>query len=269
MMNDENLFYGFRQTPFEKETVLRKPFESDDTVELNSRLDFLLKTKGIGLLTGAPGTGKTYALRRYIEKLNPAVYKVAYIQLSTLSVTEYYRTIARELGLEAMYRKTDLFYQIQEEIRYQAVEKRRMPIIILDEAQYLPNEVLRDLVMLFNFDMDSKSYCTVLLCGAPNLLTQLRKQIHEPLRQRIAMQHTMEGLRSEEAIRYIRYVLKECGREEELFTEEACRCAGELCSGSVRKLNNILRTALVHGAAFEKPTLSADDIRIVDEDFKI
>ena len=83
--------------------------ESRQCREVQSRLNYLAQTKGFGLITGQPGTGKTTAIRKWIDSLNSAAYKTVYISLSTLTVMEFYRLLAEELGYEPSYRKADNF----------------------------------------------------------------------------------------------------------------------------------------------------------------
>ena len=62
------------------------------------RLSYLAKTKGFGLLTGGPGRGKTTAVRNWAAALNPSLYKVVYSCLSTLTVSDFYRSLVESLG---------------------------------------------------------------------------------------------------------------------------------------------------------------------------
>ena len=85
------------------------------------------------------------------------------------------------------FKKSDNFRIIQEEISRLALEKRKTPVIIIDEANYISNAVLNDLKILFNFEMDSRDRAVILLVGLPQLNHTLQLAIHEPLRQRIIM----------------------------------------------------------------------------------
>ena len=138
-----------------------------------------------GLLTGSAGRGKTTAVRNWASGLNTSLYKVVYSSLSTLTVNDFYRNLAAELGAQPAFRKTDNFKIIQGEINRLVLEKRQTPVIIIDEANYIGNAVLNDLKMLFNFEMDSKDRAVILLSGLPQLNSTLRLSIHEPFRQRI------------------------------------------------------------------------------------
>ena len=184
--------YGLEFNPFlknSKEVLV----ETQEYKEVLFRLNYLLTTKGFGLLTGSAGRGKTTAVRNWASGLNTSLYKVVYSSLSTLTVNDFYRNLAAELGAQPAFRKTDNFKIIQDEINRLVLEKRQTPVIIIDEANYIGNAVLNDLKMLFNFEMDSKDRAVVLLSGLPQLNSTLRLSIHEPFRQRIVMNYNLEG----------------------------------------------------------------------------
>ena len=107
--------YGLEFNPFLKNSkeIL---FEGSEYTEAKFRLDYLARTKGFGLLTGAPGRGKTTLVRSWSAGLNPSLYKVIYTSLSTVTVNDFYRNLAVSLGAQASYRKTENFHIIQEEI---------------------------------------------------------------------------------------------------------------------------------------------------------
>ena len=192
--------YGLEINPFIKngKDVL---VETNEYKEVKFRLNYLLQTKGFGVLTGGAGRGKTTSVRQWANELNPAAYKVVYISLSTVTVIEFYRQMAMNLGIDPYYKKVDNFRAIQAIIEKYKREKRITPVFIFDEANYMKSGILNDLKILFNFEMDSKDYAVVLLIGLPQLNNQLRLSSHEPLRQRIIMSHNLENLNEEEAKR--------------------------------------------------------------------
>ena len=89
------------------------------------RLSYLAKTKGFGLLTGGPGRGKTTAVRNWAAALNPSLYKVVYSCLSTLTVSDFYRSLVESLGGQPSFRKPDNFRSIQEEVSRLCLEKKK------------------------------------------------------------------------------------------------------------------------------------------------
>ena len=171
--------FGLECNPFLK-NAKEIPVDTKESREAAFRLDYLAKNKGFGLLTGAAGRGKTTAVRSWKASLNPSLYKVFYQSLSTLTVNDFYRSLADKLGPQPSFRKPDNFKSIQEEISRLAMENRRTPVFIIDEANYVSNAILNDLKILFNFEMDPKDRAVILLVGLPQLNSTLRLGVHEP-----------------------------------------------------------------------------------------
>ncbi|MEE1163145.1 MAG: AAA family ATPase [Lachnospiraceae bacterium] len=246
MAVDYTARYGLEFNPFlknSKEIIL----ESAEYREAVYRLNYLAATKGFGVLTGSAGRGKTTAIRSWAGKLNPSLYKVIYISLSTVTVTEFYRNLVTSLGGVPGYRKPENFRAIQEEIDRLTIEKRITPVIILDEANYIKAAVLNDLKILFNFDMDSKDRAVVLLAGLPQLNNTLNLGIHEPFRQRIVMNYNLEGLTKEEGRAYISTKLKGAGCDVPVFDENALEAILNASNGTPRLINKICNSSMLIG----------------------
>jgi len=249
--------YGMEFNPFlknSKEILL----ENTEYKEALFRLDYLAKTKGFGLLTGAPGRGKTTVVRSWARSLNPSLYKVIYTSLSTVTVNDFYRNLATSLGAQASYRKTENFYTIQSEIDRLALEKKKTPVIIIDEANYIKNAVLNDLKILFNFEMDSRDRAVVLLVGLPQLNNTLQLSIHEPLRQRIIMNYNIEGYTKEEGREYIETKLRQSGAADPVFDTPAIEAILNASDGTARMISKLCNAALVIGHSRGSERITAD-----------
>lgn len=249
--------YGLEFNPFIKNSkdIL---VETTDYKEIVFRLNYLLQTKGFGVITGGPGRGKTTIIRHWVESLNKSAYKVVYISMSTLTVVEFYRQLAESLGLEPYYKKADNFKAIQNVIERYVSEKRMTLIIILDEANYLRNGILNDLKMLFNFDMDSQDKAVVLLSGLPQLNNTLNLNVHEPFKQRIVMNYHIESLNKEESRKYIKSKLAGAGCHQQVFEDNAIESIINASNGVPRMINQLCNKSLLVG--------NNKNINIIDTD---
>lgn len=238
--------FGLEFNPFLKNS--KEVFvETEEQRETRCRLNYLASTKGFGLLTGAAGRGKTTAIRNWANTLNPSLYKVVYSSLSTITVSDFYRNLTMNLGAQPAFRKPDNFRLIQEEIIRLSVEKRKTPVIIIDEANYINNAVLNDLKILFNFEMDSRDRAIILLAGLPTLNNTLRLSIHEPLRQRIIMNYNMEGMTKEEGRTYIHAKLKGAGCTQPVFDDAAIEAILNAADGTPRVISKLCNSSLLIG----------------------
>lgn len=251
--------YGLEFNPFLKNSkdIL---VETQEFKELRFRLDYLLSTRGFGLLTGSPGRGKTTAIRSWAQSLNPSLYKVVYSSLSTLTVMEFYRNLATELGIQPAHRKAENFRYIQDEINRLVLEKRITPVIIIDEANYISGSILNDLKILFNFEMDSRDRVVVLLVGLPQLNNTLRLGIHEPLRQRIVMNDDLDGLSKEEGKQYIQAKLEGAGCHQPVFAENAVEAVLNAANGTPRMINKLCDKSLLVANSNSLNIITADAV---------
>ena len=128
-------------------------------------------------------------------------------------------------------------------------------ILICDEAQLLCHPALEQHPLLLNFDMDSSRYLTLLLVGQPLLRRTLSLQLHEPLRQRIAVQYHLEGLSREELDAYLVQQLKAAGVTQPLFDDTARQALYQATKGILRKVNKLALTALRLAASRKDSTV--------------
>ena len=249
--------YGLEFNPFlknSKEVLV----ETQEYKEVQFRLKYLLSTKGFGILTGSAGKGKTTALRSFASSLNPSLYKVIYSSLSTLTVMDFYRNLAAELGAVPAYRKTENFKLIQDEINRLTIEKRQTPVIIMDEANYIGTAILNDLKILFNFEMDSRDRAVILLVGLPQLNNTLQLSIHEPLRQRIIMNYNVDGYSKEEGRAYMEWKLKKAGCTAPVFDDAAIEAILNASDGTARVISKLCNASLVIGHSQSANRITAD-----------
>ena len=111
-------------------------FESASRGEAQARLNHLIELRGIGLLTGEVGSGKTTVCRHVAEALHPGLYRVCYVALTTGNVLDMYKCIGWQLGLPTERSRATAYRAIQSEITRLVTEAKQLPVLIVDEAQH-------------------------------------------------------------------------------------------------------------------------------------
>lgn len=251
-------YFGMEFNPFAKDISTKNHFDSNDFKQAMSRLKHLSTIKGIGVFTGSSGMGKTFSMRSFVDSLNPNLYKVVYIPLSTVTVIEFYKSLAYGLDIEVSSRKVELFRDIQNRLKSLVHDKKLTPIIIIDEVQYLKTSVLNDLKLLLNFDMDSKNYAVLILTGQPVFNHTLSKQVHEALKQRVVINYNFNGITKEETEKYISSRFELCGVHNKIFDDSAIEALHACSSGSVRKLNSVIERCLMIAYQKQLQTINTD-----------
>ena len=237
-------YFGFKKSPFDDSPHPQQIFESQGWTQMKARLQFLVDHRGVGLLTGEIGAGKSTAARTFTSTLNPNLYKILYVYWSSGSAMDLLRLLAFQLDIQPAYKRADLVRQIAEAIVRLNHSKKQHPVLVIDEAQLLRHNALEQLPLLLNFEMDSSHQLSLLLLGQPLLRRTLSLQLHEPLRQRISVHYHLEGLSRDELDQYLTHQLKTSGVRQPLFDETARQALYQASKGIVRRINSLALAAL-------------------------
>jgi type II secretory pathway predicted ATPase ExeA len=261
--------YQLTHDPFSKSLAAKDVYATKDFIACCSRLDYLERNRGLALITASAGYGKTLCMRAFAEKQNTSLVKVVYLCMSTLTTSEFYRQLSQALGLEPLYRKADMFRELQSHLETLSVQRKIHCIIILDEAQYLNPDILRDLKMLMNFDYDSRDRFSLVLTGQPTLADMLSRQIHESLKQRITVSYEFAGIGEGEAKEYADKMITLAGGSTTIFDDAAIHAAFNCSNGAIRVLGHVLSRALVIGEQNDANQIGSDIIMAAANELEI
>jgi type II secretory pathway predicted ATPase ExeA len=253
-------YYNLKNMPFRKDINPKDIFVYDSSRELSRRLEHMKQTRGFMLITGTPGTGKTLHVRAFSDALNPNLYKVVYMPLSTVNMMEFYRQLCVLLGGEPLYRKSQLFASIQDQVKDYVQNQKKIPVIIFDEAHFLINENFYELQIIANFVMDSSDPAIFVLVGQQHLRERLLRPIHQPFNQRITLKYHLPPFSQEETSAYVRHHLTLAGRKDPLFNQTALAAVHQNSTGIPRVINSLCVKAMTIGAIEKKESLGEEDI---------
>ena len=258
--------FAFTRFPFENTLETEALYASNAGREADARLKHLIELRGMGLLTGEVGSGKTTVCRQVTAKLHPGLYRVYYVSLSTGNVLDMYKSIAWQLGLPTERSRATAYRAIRTEITRLVQEAKQLPVLIVDEAQYLRNDVLEDLRLLTNYAMDAENRLCLLLVGLTELRRRLAMAVHESLSQRLIVRHHLGGLERDELQDYLTHRLRLAGCELPLFEPAAVEALYQASRGMPRQINRIAHYALSAAALANTHSVSIEHLQhAVDE----
>mgnify|MGYP001607205454 CR=1 FL=1 len=253
-------FYNLKSVPFEKSIKKDNLFLSDSLKEFFSRMEYMKHTKGLLLLTGDAGVGKTTAIRAFLEDLKQDYFKFVYIPLTTVSTTDFYHQLNRSLGGENKRSKSELFSSIQKTIIEYATIKKQIPVIIFDEIHFLKNDNLFELQILLNFNFDSLDPAIVILAGHPLMRERIIRPSLNSINQRFRLKYELLPLNKNETTAYILHQLNIAGASNNIFNENAIDAIFNISNGILRVINNIATKALILGTSKKVDTITEEHI---------
>ena len=260
------VFYGFTEEPFAKDVGEQGLFEHSCYKELPGRLAYIKKYRGIMLLTGESGTGKTTVLRIFFASLKEQSFFPVYLPLSTVGITEFYQQINQSLGGEYSSRKNRLFASIQERILELSFNQNKIPVIVIDEGHLLKNDNFFELQIITNFKMDSLDPCIFILAAQSHLNDRLQRSALSSFNQRISIRCHLSTLGVEECREYILHSFRTNGVNQEIFNEPAFKAIYNFSRGIIRNIGKLTTKTLFYGAKNKKDKLSGDDVLLASRE---
>jgi type II secretory pathway predicted ATPase ExeA len=253
--------FALTRHPFDKDLAADDLFASASLAELSARLKHLVDMRGIGLVTGDSGSGKTTTCRHLVAGLHAGLYRVLYVSLTTGNVMDLYKSIAWELGLPTERNRAALFKQIRTEVSRLCAENRLRPLLIIDEAHHLRTDLLEDLRLLTNYAMDSENRLTLLLVGHPELRRRMSMAALDALAQRIVVRANVRGLMRDEMGPYLAHRLRLAGCELPLFEPATVEAIYQASTGLPRKANSLAHHSLFAAAIGKAKTVTTEHVQ--------
>jgi type II secretory pathway predicted ATPase ExeA len=251
--------FGLRGHPLPKDACGKTFYDGGERFARFARLfHWLTLEPGLATLTGEAGVGKTAALRHLCATLPKHEYLVLYVCDTNVTATAVYRNLAAELGVRPPHRRDDLWRELKRVLVQLADEQGVLPIIVIDEAQHLPDDFFRDLAGFLNYAFDSRDLFTLWLVGLPSLERRLAMRHHTALATRIVSNTRMPARTDrDDFVALVEHGLTAAGATTKLFSDPALELLWRATRGIVRTASLLLRNAL--SIAHEREQNFVDD----------
>jgi len=239
--------FGLHSHPLPKDACGSSFYEGGDLfARLRRVFNWLADEPGLATLTGDAGVGKTAALRHLCSMLPRPEHRVLYICDTHVSATALYRNLAVELGLRPAHRRDALWRDLKRTMLQLVDEQNVIPMLIIDEAQHLPDDFFVDLAGFLNYAFDSRDLLTVWLVGLPSLDQRLAMRHHAALSTRIVSANRMTARADrDDFFAMIDSAMASAGATTKVLSDPALELLWRASRGLPRAAAKLLRTSLM------------------------
>jgi general secretion pathway protein A len=264
-------YYHFSEDPFDLRPDPKFLYLARSHWEvLSTMMSGIKERKGMIVITGEAGIGKTILIHALLKDLNEKI-KTAFIFNPTLDLPSMLETILRELKVPVPPIERDVRLLLVAFRKYlnQRFTQGEIVTVIIDEAQGLQDEVLESLFRLSDPETPAAKSLQILLLGHPELDRRLKSQKLEILHREVAVSDQIKPLTREEGRGYIHYRLKLVGRDSsEIFTDRAVNQIWKYAKGIPRVMNLICDRSLFIGYEQSRPIIDSKIVRQAIADFE-
>ncbi len=263
-------FYGLRERPFDLTPNPKYLYLTASHREALSMLQYGISgRRGLTLLIGEAGTGKTTLMRAAIEALAGRNVVCAYVNNPALTRQEFYELLRSRFGLRADPGGSKASFLMEvERLVLRRHEAGGVTALVIDEAQALPAPLLEEVRLLANIETETEKLLPVVLAGQPELAVRLDAPEFRQLRQRVALRCQLRPLTLQETAAYIAGRIRIAGgNSATIFTREAVQLIFERSGGIPRVISVICDNALVSGFALDARPVGSAVILDVCQDF--
>jgi general secretion pathway protein A len=265
-------FYQLRERPFDLTPNPRFLLLTRSHREALSNLQYgLASRRGLTLLIGEAGTGKTTLMRAVVGEFEEKGARIAYLNNPTLTRQEFAEFLADAFGLDssAASSKTRLLAELGR-VLASCHANGVLTGLIIDESQSLPDELLEEIRLLANIETTTDKLLPVVLAGQPELSDRLNQQSLRQLKQRVALRCQLGALGQAETAEYIAGRIRIAGGNSMLlFTRQAVDAIYKYSGGIPRLISVICDNALISGFAADRRPVNRDLVEEVCRDFDL
>jgi type II secretory pathway predicted ATPase ExeA len=242
-------FYELAQEPFSNAPVSRFYYSSAQHAQALMRLTHAVSgMKGLAVLVGDIGAGKTTLARRMLDSLPEEEYEAALLVIIHSGITAGWllRRIALQLGVEnPSEEKLALLSQLYQRL-VRIYEQGKKAVVLIDEAQMLSTrEIMEEFRGLLNLEVPERKLLSFVFFGLPEIEENLR--LDPPLAQRVALKYRLEPLNAEATDAYVRHRLRLAGAPRVPFSQGALARIHAHTRGTPRLINTLCDNALFEG----------------------
>ncbi|HKX48926.1 MAG TPA: AAA family ATPase, partial [Candidatus Binatia bacterium] len=231
--------FGLHDMPFGVAPDPRFFFQNYHYTEaLDVLADGIKAKKGLLVVTGEVGTGKTILLRKLMRHLE-ATTRFVFVSTSHVTSDGLIELIVEDLGLPTQGKTRFEIEQALKDYLLQQNREAKTVALLIDEAQKVTDGALESLCDLSNLETEQEKLLQIVLVGQPELIVKLRKPALQRIKQRIAIHYQTRALSlASEVEHYIRHRLRAAGYEgPEIFNQKALEAIWSYSSGTPRLIN--------------------------------
>ena len=249
--------WGLRRAPFAADEKSREIFASASHSEALTFMDTTAALRGVMLLTGPPGSGKSTVLKSWMATLEPKRFLPLLITQASLSATGVLEILLAKLGERPRFKRSANLLVLEKHL---AELDPVTLVLILDDAQNYPGPALEEIRMLLGLGGRARSAFALILLGDEYLLGSLRLSVQRALFSRISAAHKLAALPRRDVPDYLNWHVSQAGLDRDIFAPASIDLLAEASDAIPRTLGLLAQSAWFVAARAHASAIEPDHV---------
>jgi len=264
-------FYRLKDHPFALSADDRFYFNSEQHTRVLTKMKYTIdERRGLGVLVGDLGTGKTTLARRLLEEMDESTYEAALLAVTHPAATARWvlGRIAAQIGVDAPADdRNALLGQIYNRL-VEIDDTGKKTVVLIDEAQMLrQKEIMVELRGLLNMEPDGHKLMTFILFGTDEIDEGLAT--YKPLQQQVSARCRISAFPAQTTAEYVRHRMDVSGTKTAVFDESTYDIIHRFSGGVPRIINIICDNAMLEGCLMKRATIDEALLKEVVADLNL
>jgi len=251
--------WGLRRAPFAPDEKESELFPASAHSQALPLLEATAALRGVMVLTGSPGTGKSALIKTWMGALEPKRYLPLLITQSSLSASGVLEMLLSKLGERPRFKRSINLLLLEKHLA--DIDPLTL-VLVLDDAQNYPAPALEEIRMLLGLGGRARSAFALILLGDEYLLGGLRLSVQRALFSRISAATLLTPLAREDIAPYLNWHVSRAGLDRDIFSPASVDLLAEASEGNPRTLNLLAQAAWLAAARSKAASVEADHIHI-------
>ena len=262
-------YYNLKETPFDQSADPKYTWLSEK--QLEALADFqqnYLDKKGLFLITGDAGTGKTAFIKKLLSEIQ---FKkiVATVTDPDLDKLDFFNWLSVEFNLNVMFKSKGAFLTRFKRFLHEAYQKKINVILIIDDAHRVNQDLIEEILTLSNIEKDGSKLMSIFFVGQSGFIRILKEDQNSELRDSVNAHFQLKPLKENEIVQLISYRLGAAGAKAEIFSSQAYHEIYRFSAGYPIVVVNLCDRAMMAGCVKAMPIIDKDLIIECSRDLQI